>query len=299
METFGIKASCIVSLRLMVIAAFFITLTAPLIFAAESDDALAAESMNPLSTMIAVPFESNVLLNVGPSKSSAYVMNIKPVFPINFGDWNLINRITAPIIWSEGQGKNIEDRPILGVIDWGGGNPKSFGFGSAFGVGDITYQGFLTRSKSSGRTSWGFGGSIVFPTHSEDRFGTDKWSVGPAVVVVSQQKKWFLGLIAQNVWSVAGDSNAIDVNSFYIQPTINYKLGSGYYLTSAPLITANWESEPDNRWAIPIGGGLGKLMKFGGQALAIDAGAYYYIEHPEFNPDWYIQVLVNFLFPKR
>jgi hypothetical protein len=263
-------------------------------FAANKADELAAESMNPLSTMIAVPFESNVLLNVGPSESTAFVLNIKPVFPTRLGNWNLINRITAPIIYSEGQEFETATR-----IDWGGGNPASLGTGSAFGIGDITYQGFFTPGKSSGTTSWGLGGSIVFPTHSKARFGTDKWSVGPAVVVISQLKKWFLGMIAQNVWSVAGDSDAPDVNSFYIQPTVNYKLGNGYYLTSAPLITANWESEPGNRWAVPIGGGVGRLMRFSGQAVAIDAGAYYYIEHPEHNPDWYIQVLVNFLFPKR
>jgi hypothetical protein len=250
--------------------------------------------MNPLSTMIAVPFESNVLLNVGPSESAAYVLNIKPVFPIKLRKWNLINRITAPIVYSEGQ--EFETR---GVIDWGGGNPASLGTGSASGIGDITYQGFLTPGKSSGPISWGVGGSIVFPTHSKPRFGTDKWSVGPAIVAISQLERWFLGLIAQQVWSVAGDSDAADVSSFYIQPTINYKLGNGYYLTSAPLITANWKSESVNRWAIPIGGGLGRLMRFSGRAVAVDLGAYYYIEHPENNPDWYIQFLVNFLFPKR
>jgi hypothetical protein len=196
--------------------------------------------------MIMVPFENNILLNVGPSKSTANVLNIKPLFPIKFEKLNLINRITVPIAWAEGQ-----EEEVLGNIDWGGGNPGSLGMDSAFGIGDITYQGFITSSKSSGPTSWGFGGSIVVPTHTEDRFGTDKWSAGPAIVVVRPGKKWLLGLIAQNVWSFAGDSDAADVNTFSMQPTVNYQLGNGYYLTTALLITTNWESLGDTvrRWS--------------------------------------------------
>jgi hypothetical protein len=281
------------TLQIMVSAVLLAISAGQPVLAADTSEDLAAESMNPLSSLIAVPFENNILFNIGPSDTTSNVLNIKPVFPLNLGEWNLINRVTIPIAWSGGQ-----EEEVFGTIDWGGGNPGSLDTGSAFGIGDITYQGFLTPSKTSGSTSWGLGGSIVMPTHSKPRFGTDKWSVGPAIVVISQQKKWFLGLMAQNVWSVAGDSDAADVNSFYLQPTINYKLGNGYYLTSAPMITANWKSESGNRWAIPIGGGLGRLMRYSGQAVAIDAGAYYYIERPEHNPDWYIQILCNFLFPK-
>ena len=281
------------SVKLTLVAAILTVSIGHQALAANKDENLAAESMNPLSSLIAVPFENNILFNLGPSKSTANVLNIKPVFPINFGEWNLINRVTVPIVWAEGQ-----DEDVSATIDWGGGNPASLATGSAFGIGDITYQAFITPSKSSGSTSWGLGGSIVIPTHSEDRFGTDKWSAGPAIVVISQQKKWFFGMIAQNVWSVAGHPDAATVNSFYLQPTINYKLGNGYYLTSAPLITANWESEAGNRWAIPVGGGVGRLIRYAGQAVAIDAGAYYYLEHPDYNPDWYIQILCNFLFPK-
>ena len=95
-----------------------------------------------------------------------------------------------------------------------------------------------------------------------------------------------------------GDDAAADVNSFQLQYTINYKLGNGYYITSSPLITANWEAESGNQWAVPFGGGLGRMFKVDNQAVAVDVGAYYYAERPEYHPDWYVQILVNFLFPK-
>ena len=252
---------------------------------------LANESMNPLSTVISVPFENNTLFNLGPSGSNANVLNIKPIFPLNMGDWNLINRFILPVIYTQGQDE-LDDE-----FNWGNGNPGSFGLGSAFGIGDTTYQGFITPGKS-GNIAWGLGGSIVMPTHSEARFGSDKWSAGPALVTFAPLDNWILGGILQNIWSVAGDSSAPDVNVFSAQVGINYKLKKGWYLTSAPLITANWEADSDNRWTVPLGGGVGRLFRLGGKAIAVDVGAYYNVESPRFANDWYSQILVNFPFPK-
>jgi hypothetical protein len=254
---------------------------------------LTEESMNPLSTVISLPFENNTLFNLGPSNSTANVLNIKPIFPVNMGDWNLINRVIVPIAYAEGQ-----DEIILDDYSWGNGNPGSFGIGSAFGLGDITYQGFITPGKS-GKLAYGLGGSIVLPTHTKDRFGSNKWSMGPAAVAFAPVGNWVLGGILQNIWSVSGDSDAADVNVFSAQLAINYKLKDGWYLTSSPLITANWESDKDNRWTVPLGGGVGRLFRLGGKAVAVDVGAYYNVESPRFANDWYSQVLVNFLFPKK
>ena len=103
-------------------------------------------------------------------------------------------------------------------------NPGSFGFGSAFGLGDITYQGFIT-SKKSGAVSWGLGGSLAMPTHTDDRFGTNKWSAGPAAVMFATPGNWVIGLIVENIWSFAGDSDAGDVNVFSGQVAANLDEG--------------------------------------------------------------------------
>ncbi|GMR18435.1 MAG: hypothetical protein BMS9Abin33_0847 [Gammaproteobacteria bacterium] len=165
-------------------------------------------------------------------------------------------------------------------------------------MGDITYQGFITSTRK-GKVALGLGGSLVIPTHTAERFGTDKWSAGPAVVAFTSRGNWILGAIAQNIWSFAGDDDAPDVNVFSAQIAINYKLKNRWYLTTAPLITANWEVDRENRWTVPLGGGVGRLFKLGGKkAVAIDVGAYYNVEVPRFANNWYSQVLVNFLFPK-
>ena len=249
--------------------------------------------MNPLSTIVSLPFENNTLFNLGPSQTTANVLNIKPIYPVDMGDWILLNRAIVPLVYSQGQDEIVSDQ-----FSWGSGNPGSFDTGSAFGMGDITYQGFV-RPKESGRLQYGVGGSIVAPTHTEDRFGTDKWSAGPAVVAFAPVGNWVLGGIMQNIWSFAGDSDAADVNVFSAQLAINYRLGNGWYLTSAPMITANWEAQKDNRWTVPLGGGIGRLFRLEKMAIAADIGAYYNVESPRFANDWYSQVLINFLFPKK
>ena len=52
--------------------------------------------------------------------------------------------------------------------------------------------------------------------------------------------------------SDAGDENAPDVNNMLIQYFINYDF-PGFYLTSAPIITANWEASEGQQWIVPLG----------------------------------------------
>ena len=48
---------------------------------------------------------------------------------------------------------------------------------------------------------------------------------------------------------------------------LNYNLPKGWYLTTSPVITANWEARSDNRWTVPIGGGIGRIFKIGDQPV--------------------------------
>ena len=89
-----------------------------------------------------------------------------------------------------------------------------------------------------------------------------------------------------------------DVNLFTWQYFINYNLPKGWYLTSAPIITANWEADSDNTWTIPSGGGIGKIFRIGKQPINGQVSAYYNVETPEYGPDWQLRIQLQFLFPK-
>lgn len=226
---------------------------------AQSD--LAKESQNPLSTVVSVPFENNTYFGIGPSDATANILNVKPVYPVGFDGWNLINRFIVPVMYSEGQSAPVDEQ-----IDVGFDQTSGLGTGSAFGLGDTTYQGFISPT-GTGNVIYGAGPALVVPTHTKDRFGSDKWSGGAAAVALATPGKWVIGVLAQNVWSFAGDSDTADVNKFLFQYFVNYNLEGGWYLTSTPVITANWETDSDNRWTIPFGGGAGRLVTIGKQPV--------------------------------
>lgn len=47
------------------------------------------------------------------------------------------------------------------------------------------------------------------------------------------------GALANQQWSFAGCGDN-DVNAMLIQPFLNYNLKKGWYLSTAPIMTANW-----------------------------------------------------------
>jgi hypothetical protein len=51
-----------------------------------------------------------------------------------------------------------------------------------------------------------------------------------------------------------------------LQPFVNYNMEEGWYLVSSPIITANWEASSGNKWAFPLGAGIGKIFRDGPSA---------------------------------
>ena len=91
-----------------------------------------------------------------------------------------------------------------------------------------------------------------------------------------------------NVWGFGGDKDEADLNQFLIQPFVNYNLDGGWYIVSAPIITANWEAESSDRWTVPVGGGVGKVFRIGKQPVNLNTQVYYNIDKPEWVGDWSI-----------
>jgi hypothetical protein len=171
------------------------------------------------------------------------------------------------------------------------------GNGSAFGLGDTTYQAFFSPAEP-GKLIWGVGPAFVFPTATEDRFASDKWSAGISAVALAMPGRWVVGMLVQNVWSVAGDGNADNVNSFMVQPFANYNLDDGWYLNTSPVITADWEQGSGDRWTVPLGLGVGRLVRHGSQPVDYRLAAYSNVEKPSFASNWSLQFTVKLLFPK-
>ena len=253
---------------------------------ASSDEApsvedLRAKTQNPVGAMYSLPFKFS--FDYGAPNGEATFLNIQPVIPVTVGNWNLINRVIAPIAHVPGF--------ISGTPEIPSGTPGD----GATGLGDINYSVFVSPAKA-GKVIWGVGPSLMMPTATDDQLGSDKWSAGPTVVVLTQPKPWSLGVLARQLWSFSGDDERTDVNQFLLQPFVNYNLDKGWYLITDMIMTANWKA--DQRWTVPLGGGGGKMFKIGSQNLNTKIEFYYNVERPDNAPKWLISWTLQFLFPR-
>ena len=239
---------------------------------------LARASQNPVASLISLPFQNNTNFGYGPGDDTQNVLNIQPVIPFDLsGNWNLITRTIAPVIYQP----EVEE-----------------GQGDEFGLGDINFTAFFSPKKPYKGVIWGAGPIFVFPTASDEKLGTEKWSAGPSAVALTIQGPWLYGALINNVWSFAGDDDRENVNAMLIQPFVNYNLPEGWYLTSSPIITANWEADSDNTWLVPVGGGVGKIFRIGNQPMNALIQAFYNVEKPAVVGDWTLRFQLQFLFPK-
>lgn len=263
--------------RLLAVSTAVLALVAVSAAQPASEEDLAKETQNPVSDLISVPFESNFNFGVGPNDDLQYILYVQPVVPFRLSkDWNLITRTIIPLI----------DQPELGP-----------GVGDVFGLGDIQLSQFLSPAKS-GALIWGIGPIVQFPTATDDALGSDKWSAGPTAAALTIRGPWVAGALVNHLWSLAGDDDRADVNQTLIQPIVNYNLPGGWFLSSVPYITANWETDGDDRWTVPIGIGVGKVHRFGTQPVSLQLTPYYNVVRPDDAAEWTLQFRINLLFPK-
>ena len=247
------------------------------VWAQESSE-IAKQAQNPIASLISVPLENDFNPQTGINKEDSYVLEMKPVVPFKLSDdWTLITRTIIPVI-------QVPD--LAPTVD------------GTTGVGDVQLSLFLSPAKA-GAVIWGAGPVVSFPTASQEILGTKKLSVGPTVVVLRIQGHWLFGTLVQNLFSVAGPAARADVNQMLMQPFANYNLRHGWYLTSSPIITANWEVSPNQRWVVPVGGGVGKIVHFGKLPVNMYTQFFRNVERPDGTTSWSARFQAQLLFPKK
>ena len=259
--------------------------------AAVNTDALRNAAQNPVASLISVPIQENFNFNNQPGGRTQNVLNIQPVIPLSVSkNWNLIVRWITPVIYQP-----IPVQPPTPAVRTTG----------VYGLGDMNPSFFLVPKKS--RIIWGIGPTFVLPTATNTTYlGQGKLSMGPSVVVLVQPTHWTLGFLVNNVWSVAGHANfntdgtvnKPPVNQFLLQWFVNYNMKKGWYLTTSPIITANWRATDGNRWTVPFGGGVGRIMKLGFQPVNMTLQFYGNAVYPRGTSPWTLRMQFVLLFPK-
>jgi hypothetical protein len=246
--------------------------------AADDTAELAKKLSNPISDLVSVPFQFNWYQHVGPLELSTFILNVQPVIPLKLSDdWNLILRIIVPFI----------------------GQPPLFnGDVSTFGVGDMTTSFFFSPVSTSGFT-WGVGPVFETPSSYQPTIGSGHYSIGPTGVALQQTGKWTIGVLVNQVWSVAGDRRREDVSQLFLQPFLAYQATRTLTLTVNSETTGNWEAHGDDRWTVPLLGEISKLDKFGPFPASYQLGLSWFPEHPDLGPTWNIRAAVILLLPER
>jgi hypothetical protein len=244
----------------------------------EDVGALAKAAQNPVANLISVPFQDNINFDVGPGDDVQNVLNIQPVIPVHLSEqWNLITRTIMPVICQPELGPELPEQS---------------------GLGDIQFTAFLSPAKP-GKWIWGVGPIFQFPSATDEVLGQGKWCAGPSAVVLRSEGPWLYGALINNVWSFAGHEDRGAVNQMILQPFVNYNLPEGWYVVSAPILTANWKADSDQRWVVPLGAGVGRIFKLGRQPVNAQVQGFYNVVHPDNGPDWQLRAQVQLLFPSK
>ncbi len=258
---------------------------------------LAKKLQNPVASLISFPLQSNFDFRIGPSDDGwRYTLNIQPVIPISIGsDWNLIVRTIIPYIHQEDVFKGsvlIFEEDIDGVpVEVTSARPLGH---VQDGLGDIIQSFFFSPKEPVAGWILAAGPVFLYPSATDPLLGSEKWGTGPTGLILKQTGGWTYGILANQIWSFAGDAERRSVNATFLQPFISYTIKTKSTFGLNTESTYNWN---DNQWTVPLNLSVSQLLRIGKLPVSLAVGGRYYAEGPSGAPEWGIRFVVTPLFP--
>ena len=244
---------------------------------------LAAAATNPIANLVQFQIQNSYSPHSYNANGYSNVGIIQPVVPVKM-PWEkvplLVTRTTLPYI----------STPDLGD-----------GIGRKDGFGDLVAQGyFIPKLKTKG-VMVGAGYNLTIPTAGDnDYVGSGKWSIGPGAVYFNMKiPTWQWGILGYSSFSFASANADRDhVANISVQPILVKHFSEGWY-AGLPDVPQVYDFRTNN-WTLALGPRVGKVTKFGKQAVNLFGQVTYNpLDHDdEVAADWTFKVNLTLLFPQ-
>jgi hypothetical protein len=246
--------------------------------AQQTPDNLEKLARNPVGDVIKIPLAESINFGAGPYNRTSNSLQIQPTIPFPIAEeWLVIPRIVATAVAYEPE--------------------VSQASGGSTGLGDTVATFFLTPALT-GLVVWGLGPSLLIPTATDTNTGVGRWGLGPSLALIVQPKWGSIGTLVQNIWSLPGNSQRTSVNQLQIETSLSYDLPHGWYLVTAPTLSADWTQSSGDRWLVPFGGGAGRTLEIGKKAVDWNIALYSNAIRPADQPTWQISLQCTLLYPR-
>ena len=234
---------------------------------------LAAELSNPNTAVATLTFKNQFRWFEGDLPDAddqwSYTLLFQPALPfvLDSGD-KIIWRPAIPLL---------VDQPVF--------DPVSGEFDGESGLGDITFD-LAYAPKMDGGFLLAYGLITTLPTATND-LGTDRWTLGPELLIGKASSSSVYGLFPNHQWDIGGSGNT-DISLTSIQAFYTYLPGGGWNVGSGPTITYDWEAE---QWMVPLQINAGKTVAINGRPWKFSVELNYYVEKSDaFGPEWMLSI---------
>ncbi len=189
-------------------------------------------------------------------------MIFQPIMPIPlFGqgkhEWKLITRPTLPILFDQSVPTGFDQFTHLG------------------GLGDLQLPTMI--GPPTGKLVFALGPDWLFPTATRAEFGRQQWGVGPAGVFGYVTKEFTAVVLPQYYFGIGGWGDKPNANYMNMLYAFIYHLSSGWDIGTNPTINYDHTASSGNRWNVPVGLFIGKMVKIGKVPVKIQLGIEYSI----------------------